>query len=63
MTKYSKYGDISPRTAGYAVRDLLARGTSQMTVTRFGTGPPTWEDVFGSTFNPFSEAHHETEDE
>ena len=34
------YGDISPRTAGYAAKKLLERGQYLMVVERFGQSDP-----------------------
>ena len=34
------YGDISPRTAGYAVKELLKRGQHLVTTERFGQSRP-----------------------
>jgi len=40
MANINKYGDISPRTAGYAARKLLERGQYDMVIERFGQAKP-----------------------
>ena len=40
MGNINKYGDISPRTAGYAARKLLERGQYDMVIERFGQAKP-----------------------
>ena len=40
MGNINKYGDISPRTAGFAARQLLERGQYEMVIERFGQGKP-----------------------
>ena len=40
MGNINKYGDISPRTAGFAARKLLERGQYDMVIERFGQARP-----------------------
>ncbi|MCK9517996.1 MAG: N4-gp56 family major capsid protein [Kiritimatiellae bacterium] len=40
MSTTNTYGDLSPRTAGYAVRKLLERGQYAMVLERFGQTDP-----------------------
>ena len=40
MGNLNKYGDISPRTAGFAARKLLERGQYDMVIERFMQAKP-----------------------
>jgi hypothetical protein len=51
----TKYGSISPRTASYTVKDMLAKGKESLVMDKFGGLEPLpilWDDVEPEVVDP-----------
>ena len=57
MAELNIYGDISPRTGGYATKELLKRGQELMILERFGQFDPQGKNKTkpdgGDVISPF----------
>jgi len=45
MSSVTSYGDISPRTAAYAVAQMLKRGLPYLVLEKFGQSLPDAEEL------------------